>query len=109
MANSAICASEQKWKQQLWEALLLSQGCYGAQRATWCGGARSNTRCIALCPLDLQTRCCSEKNLTPKYLSGAGGLMAPSHYKIDLLQNPTSNSYQKWWFVMRSRFTDLQL
>lgn len=50
-----------------------------------------------------------KKTLTPKYLSGAEGLMAPSRYKIDLLQNPTSNSYQKWWFVMRSRFTDLQL
>lgn len=49
-----------------------------------------------------------KQNLTPKYFSGAGGLMASSHHRTDFLQDLSSNSCQEWWFVIR-RFTDLQL
>lgn len=62
------------------------------------------------CPLDCQTRYYpkEKKTLTLKYPSGAEGLMASSH-RTDHSQDLTSNSYQKWWFVMRIRSIDLQL
>lgn len=64
---------------------------------------------VYLCPLGIQTKHCLEIRayLNVFFLEQEDSWLLLI-IRTDLLQDFSSNSYQKWWFVMR-RFTDLQL